>query len=155
VNKSYPDGTWGGISDKRLKTDISSVRPMLETCRALKVRKYALNDTPDKYYYGWIAQEVIPHLTEEELTKFNIIGKQPKDKNGNEFYTLGTEEILIMNFKATQELADLHDETRKKADSIKVRNNAIRESFRVLKQQNTQLRNSLNQLRACRPVGSL
>lgn len=101
-------GTWGTISDARLKENIVDATPKLANIMALRVRNYnMIADASKKKMIGLVAQEVeqvFPGLVEE----FEIRDPETKEVTGTE-KNVKMSILVPMLVKALQELKDEFD----------------------------------------------
>ena len=89
-------GTWGTISDARLKENIVDATPKLAELMQLRVRNFNFITEPGNKQIGFIAQEV------EEIFPGLVDNSKPDD-DGNSRKSLKTTVLIPMLIKAMQE----------------------------------------------------
>jgi hypothetical protein len=99
----YNNGTYGTISDKKLKENIEDATPKLNDIDKLKVRNFNFKNKPEEKHIGFIAQEF------EEVFPKAVETKQDRDSDGKiieDSYTktIKTSILIPMLVKAIQEL---------------------------------------------------
>ena len=99
----YGNGTYGTISDRKLKENIVDATPKLNDINKLKVRNFNFKDNPEEKHIGFIAQEL------EEVFPKAVETKQDKDEDNNlieDSYTktIKTSILIPMLVKSIQEL---------------------------------------------------
>ena len=99
----YNNGTYGTISDRKLKENIEDATPKLDDINKLKVRNFNFKNKPEEKHIGFIAQEF------EEVFPKAVETKQDRDSDGKiieDSYTktIKTSILIPMLVKAIQEL---------------------------------------------------
>jgi hypothetical protein len=89
-------GTWGTISDARLKENIANATPKLDGLMQLRVVNYNLKADPDVKQLGFIAQEV------EQVFPGLVEGLED-DGEGGHYKAIKTTVLIPMLIKAIQE----------------------------------------------------
>ena len=95
------NGTWGTISDDRLKTNVAEYSVGLEALRKLQPRSFRYKAGPfrsDKTIYGLMASEVKPVVPE-------MVGEIDLEKNGK-VQTLSPGHLVYVLLNACKELAN-------------------------------------------------
>lgn len=90
-------GTWGTISDVRLKENIVESTPKLEGINQLRVVNFNLKSDPDVKQIGFIAQEV------EQIFP-GLVSNGEEDGEGGYYKAVKTTVLIPMLVKAIQEL---------------------------------------------------
>jgi hypothetical protein len=90
-------GTWGTISDARLKENIVDATPKLEKLNQLRVVNYNLKSDPDVKQIGFIAQEI-------EQVFPSLVQDCDEDGEGGYFKSVKTTVLIPILVKAIQEL---------------------------------------------------
>ena len=99
----YGNGTYGTISDIKLKENIVDATPKLDDINKLKVRNFNFKDKPEEKHIGFIAQEL------EEVFPKAIENTQDRDDDGKlieDSYTktIKSSILIPMLVKSIQEL---------------------------------------------------
>lgn len=99
----YGNGTYGTISDQKLKENIVDATPKLDDINKLKVRNFNFKDKPEEKHIGFIAQEF------EEVFPSMIETTQDKDDDNNPIEdsytkTIKSSVLIPMLVKSIQEL---------------------------------------------------
>tara|TARA_B110000459_G_scaffold126486_1_gene138775 strand:+ start:1 stop:1881 length:1881 start_codon:yes stop_codon:yes gene_type:complete len=99
----YNNGTYGTISDRKLKENIIDATPKLDDINKLKVRNFNFKDNTEEKHIGFIAQEF------EEVFPKAIENTQDRDEDNNlieDSYTktIKTSILIPMLVKSIQEL---------------------------------------------------
>tara|TARA_R100000734_G_C3284633_1_gene77572 strand:- start:33 stop:869 length:837 start_codon:yes stop_codon:yes gene_type:complete len=99
----YGNGTYGTISDIKLKENIIDATPKLDDINKLKVRNFNFKDKPEEKHIGFIAQEL------EEVFPKAIENTQDRDDDGKfipDSYTktIKSSILIPMLVKSIQEL---------------------------------------------------
>jgi len=99
----YGQGTYGTISDQKLKENIVDATPKLDDINKLRVRNFNFKHTPEEKHIGFIAQEF------EEVFPSMVETKQDKDDDNNlieDSYTktIKSSVLIPMLVKSIQEL---------------------------------------------------
>ena len=99
----YGNGTYGTISDRKLKENIEDATTKLDDINKLKVRNFNFKDKPEEKHIGFIAQEF------EEVFPKAVENTPDKDSDGKiieDSYTktIKTSILIPMLVKAIQEL---------------------------------------------------
>ena len=89
-------GTWGTISDARLKENIANATPKLGGLMQLRVVNYNLKADPDVKQLGFIAQEV-------EKVFPGLVESLKDDGEGGNYKAVKTTVLIPMLVKAIQE----------------------------------------------------
>lgn len=98
----YDASGWTNLSDARSKNNITAVTDAaLPFIEKLSVKEFQMVAEPGMYHYGFIAQEVLEHLTEREINEHRIVPIDPETG----YHRLAIQPIFVKNIKATQELA--------------------------------------------------
>jgi len=111
----YGNGTYGTISDRKLKENIVDATPKLDDINKLKVRNFNFKDNPEEKHIGFIAQEL------EEVFPKAVETKQDKDEDNNiieDSYTktIKTSILIPMLVKSIQELKAEVDDLKNKCN---------------------------------------
>jgi hypothetical protein len=89
-------GTWGTLSDARLKENIVDATPKLDELMQLRVRNFNLIEEPGRKQIGFVAQEV-------ETIFPGLVDNSKPDDDGNSRKSLKTTVLIPMLVKAIQE----------------------------------------------------
>jgi hypothetical protein len=101
-------GTYGTISDVKLKENITDATPKLSDLMRLQVRNFTLKaDTTKAKQLGFIAQE-IQQVFPACVESFDDLNPETKEKTG-ETLTVKTAVLIPMLVKAIQELKAIND----------------------------------------------
>lgn len=129
------DGNLDGVSDRRLKQDITDAEPVLERVMQLPVRRYhwknAKEDAPKKF--GVIAQEVAPLFPDSVGSLTPPDGMFPPEQTV-EMMTVKHGTFGLIAVKALQELKQEKDSER---DALKAEISQLKEEVARLKSQAT------------------
>jgi hypothetical protein len=90
-------GTWGTISDARLKENIVDAPPKLDGLMQLRVVNYNFKSEPDAKHLGFVAQEV-------EQVFPGLVQETDEDGEGGYYKAVKTTVLIPMLVKAIQEL---------------------------------------------------
>lgn len=90
-------GTWGTISDVRLKENIVDATPKLDAINQLRVVNFNLKDEPEVKQIGFIAQEI-------EQVFPSLVENGEEDGKGGYYKAVKTTVLIPMLVKAIQEL---------------------------------------------------
>ena len=111
----YGNGTYGTVSDRKLKENIVDATPKLDDINKLKVRNFNFKDNPEEKHIGFIAQEL------EKVFPKVVETKQDKDEDNNlieDSYTktIKTSILIPMLVKSIQELKAEIDDLKNKCN---------------------------------------
>jgi hypothetical protein len=90
-------GTWGSISDARLKENVTDATPKLNDLLNLRVRNFNFITEPGKKQIGFVAQEL-------EQVFPGLVDNTKPDENGDSTKSVKTTVLIPMLVKAIQEL---------------------------------------------------
>jgi hypothetical protein len=94
----FISGSYSGISDERLKSNITGIGSVLNKVMLLDVKRYTFkSDATNKKYLGMLAQDVNQVFPE-------LVSYTEGDKNGEGTYTMDYSGFGIVSIKAIQEL---------------------------------------------------
>lgn len=105
-------GTWGTISDVRLKENIVDATAKLAEVMMLRVRNFNFIDEPDKKHIGFVAQEI------EQVFPKVVYDSKP-DENGNTTKAVKTTVLIPILVKAIQELKTELDSVKAELAALK------------------------------------
>ena len=113
----YGNGTYGTISDKKLKENIEDATTKLDDINKLKVRNFNFKDKPEEKHIGFIAQEF------EEVFPKAIENTQDRDEDNNlieDSYTktIKTSILIPMLVKSIQELKADNDILKSRIETL-------------------------------------
>jgi hypothetical protein len=97
----FNNGTYGTISDIRLKENIADATPKLQDVMQLRVRNFNFKQTPDQKHIGFIAQEfeqVFPSMVDVDVER-----DENGDETGQTTKTIKTSVLIPVLVKAIQE----------------------------------------------------
>jgi hypothetical protein len=95
-------GSYGTLSDAKLKENIVDATPKLDDLMQVKVRNYGLKSEPNSKFIGFVAQElreVFPAMIEESLDE-----DESGEKTGEVTLSVKTTVLIPILVKAIQEL---------------------------------------------------
>jgi hypothetical protein len=113
----YNNGTYGTISDRKLKENIIDATPKLDDINKLKVRNFNFKDNTEEKHIGFIAQEF------EEVFPKAIENTQDRDEDNNlieDSYTktIKTSILIPMLVKSIQELKADNDSLKARIETL-------------------------------------
>ena len=113
----YGNGTYGTISDRKLKENIEDATTKLDDINKLKVRNFNFKDKPEEKHIGFIAQEF------EEVFPKAVENTPDKDSDGKiieDSYTktIKTSILIPMLVKSIQELKADNDILKSRIETL-------------------------------------
>ena len=105
-------GTWGTISDARLKENIADATPKLDSINQLRVVNFNFRNEPDVKQIGFIAQEV-------EQVFPGLVSEGESDGEGGYYKAVKTTVLIPMLVKAIQEQQAMIEELKQEVAKLK------------------------------------